>query len=534
VTQPSTAQGMLDEAYRALMQDDVETALALALQLQSRMPGHAAVLRLLGLTYVLKGAAYAELGCRFLGEAKAKGVDDIDVNIGLARCWLHRERFVQVHMALNDASRTADADYREIIDFHRGLCFVAEQDWDRATALFEKLRASAEHGKLAIGWLGVIAACQNDDAKALSQFEQLPLNDQTLQEEDYSIFRRHYRDILANRRPHSHAKRILTLRHPAKFPNFYQLFLDWVARNYPHYESLFEFRLLPCPPLEFDNYALHLPWLQDPVENWSAQAYAQAYKLEISFEQHGIKVINPVSRLSHAGKHEGAQRIASAGLRTPRMARIADIGAFRRDRGGLEFPFFIREDWGHGGKIERIENDAQLARIDVDNYRRPIAVELIDAKGADGLYRKYRYFAIGDYGISYHLVVADNWITHRDDSIYNASTRAEELAYTACPDPNHELFQKAMRALELDYAAFDYGYDRAGHIVVWEANPYPFISRPRIGAVNDYVIPAIHRTLATRLLFYLEQAGIAPPPELRLVATYDPAGEARIATYTWP
>ncbi len=210
------------------------------------------------------------------------------------------------------------------------------------------------------------------------------------------------------------------------------------------------------------------------------------------------------------------------------------MDAFRHDAGGLEFPFFIREDWGHGGTMERVDNSEQLARVRIEQYRRPIAIELIDVMSADGLYRKYRYFAIGDYGISHHLLTTSEWITRGADRIYDPQTRAEELAFIACPNPHHAQFQQARRELGLDYVAFDYGYDHSGRVVVWEANPYPFIHWPASGGKSEFRIAALHRTLATMLLFYLEAAGVDAPTQLCRLACYDPAGEAKLAEFARP
>jgi tetratricopeptide (TPR) repeat protein len=530
--QPTLAT--LDQAYQSLIQGELETALELGWRFHTRFPENAAALKLLGLAYEFKGNGFAELAYRFLREAKARGMDDSDVNIGLARTYLQQERFAEALLALDDASRHAETDSFDVIDFQRGLCLYAQREWQAAIAVFQRLLESTEYSSLAAGWLGVIAACRGDSDEALRRFEGLSLDGDTEREENRQIFQCHCRDILANRKLNPHGRRILILRHAAERPYFYQVFLDWLTANYPEYRGLFELRLLPCPPLEIGNYALHLPWLQDPVQNWSAQAFDEACALEALCVRHGVPVINPVSRLANAGKREGATRIAKAGLRTPRIVAIDDIDAFRRDRGGLEFPFFVREDWGHGGMIERIEDDGQLAQVRIERYRRPIAIELIDVMSADGLYRKYRYFAIGNHGISHHLLTTRQWITRGADRIYDPQTRAEELAFIASPNPHHAQFQQARRELELDYVAFDYGYDRSGRVVVWEANPYPFIHWPAHGGKSEFRVAALHRTLATMLLFYLESAGIDAPAQLRCLACYDPAGEAKLAEFVRP
>lgn len=77
---------------------------------------------------------------------------------------------------------------------------------------------------------------------------------------------------------------------------------------------------------------------------------------------------------------------------------------------------------------------------------------------------------------------------------------------------------EAYRALELDFATFDYGYDREGAVVVWEANPYPHI---QMSTKNlTYCNHAIHRTLAAVVKLYLTRAQLPVPAKLEAILRY--------------
>jgi hypothetical protein len=79
--------------------------------------------------------------------------------------------------------------------------------------------------------------------------------------------------------------------------------------------------------------------------------------------------------------------------------------------------------------------------------------------------------------------------------------------------------RRGREALGLDFVAFDYGYDHENRMVVWEANPYPFIpafSRRRLAYRNT----ALDRTLAALLALYLEAGGLAIPEQLMRRASY--------------
>ncbi|MDX2143504.1 MAG: hypothetical protein SFV19_09125, partial [Rhodospirillaceae bacterium] len=138
---------------------------------------------------------------------------------------------------------------------------------------------------------------------------------------------------------------------------------------------------------------------------------------------------------------------------------------------------------------------------------------------ADGLFHKYRYFAAGAVGVSQHLQVSADWITRGSNRVLTDATRAAELVYIAAPDPHHARFQAARAALKLDMVAFDYGYDQAGEVVVWEANPFAHIQFAR--TTTTYRNVALHRSVAAMLRLYLDTAGLPVPEVVARLTAYD-------------
>jgi hypothetical protein len=243
-------------------------------------------------------------------------------------------------------------------------------------------------------------------------------------------------------------------------------------------------------------------------------------RLAAECDAHGIPIINRVDRLTNAGKSSAAHLLAGAGLPTARTVRIENFTEFRNSYAGMNFPLIIREDWGHGETMVRVADPAELRQVRLEDFARPLAVEFVDTGNErDGLFRKYRYLAAGECGVAVHLHASRDWITRGTNCEDDEYLLREEADYINSPHPHHELFQRARRALELDFVAFDYAYDRGGRLIIWEANPYPLIHFPAPNGRRKHRKPAVERTLAAMINLYLSRAGLPiPQPILELLA----------------
>ena len=164
----------------------------------------------------------------------------------------------------------------------------------------------------------------------------------------------------------------------------------------------------------------------------------------------------------------------------------------------------------------RADTPDQARALPLRNFRRPVAVEIIDVRNQeDGLYRKYRHFACGPMGIPQHLQVSAEWVTRGEGRVIDDRTREEELAYLATMDRHEAKFRRAREALDLDMVAFDYGLDGAGEPVVWEANPFPYIQFGR--TTTQYRNHAIDRSIGAMVDMYLRRAGLGVPDAITAV-----------------
>lgn len=320
----------------------------------------------------------------------------------------------------------------------------------------------------------------------------------------------------------------MVVEHPVYQRGFYQVILDWIAAHVPECLGCFGLHDLGEDLTPQPHHTLVVPWLQDPVQAWSAEAHRQALALTLRCDAAGIPIINRVERLVSAAKASGAQLMRDAGLRTPQHARITDIPAFRRDFLGLRLPLLVREDWGHGGPMLAAATPHEARLLAVETLTRPVAAEVVDLPDPhDALYRKYRYVIAGKRGVPHHLQASREWITRGSNRVINAQTARDELAYINAPCPHHDAFMAAARRMGLDYVAFDYGLDACGEPVVWEANPFPYIQFSQ--KALQYRNEALHRTIGIIVAMYLERAGLTLPARLATWLDTSPAVRTSVA-----
>lgn len=333
----------------------------------------------------------------------------------------------------------------------------------------------------------------------------------------------------AERRP-----RFLIVRHKKYQRTFFDVILRWVEANLPGLSPLFDVRELPTRVKNWSPYALHVAWLQDPVQQWSATTYQQALDLAAQCDERGIPVVNRVDCLLNATKSRGARLMSEVGVETPRMAPILNPREFQETLLGLELPLFVREDWGHARNLFRVDSADDLHRIPWATFERPLAIEAVDVRDPrDGVYRKHRYLAAGALGISHHLQISREWITRGENRVVTPETRNEELNYISQPDRHHAILQRAREALKLDLVAFDYGYRPDGRMIVWEANPFPHFTfaTQRL----TYRNPAMHRTMLAIVRMYLAAAGLPIPAEVEDALALDLKGvESRFPMHCKP
>ena len=138
-----------------------------------------------------------------------------------------------------------------------------------------------------------------------------------------------------------------------------------------------------------------------------------------------------------------------------------------------------------------------------------LAIEYLDARGDDGMARKFRVMFIDGRIYPLHLAVSRDWKVHyfSADMARSADFREEERRFL-CDMPGvlgpraMEALTRVAAALDLQYAGADFALARDGSVLLFEANATMVVFPPGPDPVWDYRRAAIETALeaARRML----------------------------------
>jgi hypothetical protein len=134
----------------------------------------------------------------------------------------------------------------------------------------------------------------------------------------------------------------------------------------------------------------------------------------------------------------------------------------------------------HAGPISPLLRTRGELEAAVDVYHRQgevrdglMIVEFCDTADADGIYRKYSAFVIGDHVFVKSVMFSRHWIQkHRD--LDEPGMLREERQYVE-ENPHEEALREIFRLAGIDYGRMDYGLLH-GKVQVWEINTNPVIT----------------------------------------------------------
>lgn len=229
-------------------------------------------------------------------------------------------------------------------------------------------------------------------------------------------------------------------------------------------------------------------------------------------------IVNDPATVLRTGRVETMERLRDLpGVRAPRTVRVARAGltAQTLTASGFTFPLLLRSPGHHAGDhFVLVETPADVpAAVAALPGRDLLAIEFLDARGADGAVRKYRVVAVDGRLFPVHLAIAPQWKVHyfSADMADRTDHRAEEAAFLA--DLPGVAGERGMRALEaivatmgLDYAGIDFGLAPDGTILVFEANATMAVYDPDPDPIWAYRRTASERVIAAVRAMLVERA----------------------------
>lgn len=256
----------------------------------------------------------------------------------------------------------------------------------------------------------------------------------------------------------------------------------------------------PLPP-----HALVVNAIGDPDRSAAALAGAEAVVARTD-----APVINPPTLIWATGRAENARRLARIpGVIAPETRAMSRAALLAAD--DLRFPLLLRAPGFHTGQhflqvADRAALPAAAAALPGETV---LAIEYLDARGPEGMARKYRVMLIDGVPYPLHLAISADWKVHyfTADMAANPAFRDEERRFLG--DMQAVLGARAMGALTaihamlgLDYAGVDFALAPDGLLLLFEANATMVINAPDPDPIWDYRRPAVAAALtaARRML----------------------------------
>jgi hypothetical protein len=144
---------------------------------------------------------------------------------------------------------------------------------------------------------------------------------------------------------------------------------------------------------------------------------------------------------------------------------------------GLRYPVFLRDEVGAGKKTPELLSDraaleSAIAGLVSSDWANPMIVEFGVWPAADGFYRKYGAFRVGDQIFPQHMLASLNWFIKRQGDLSRAHY-PEHLQYIE-QNPHAAELRKLFDQAKVQYGRMDYTLV-GGCVQVFEINTNPAV-----------------------------------------------------------
>ena len=240
-------------------------------------------------------------------------------------------------------------------------------------------------------------------------------------------------------------------------------------------------------------------------------------------------VFNPPAAVRSTSRARNADRLQPLhGVRTARTIPVnrselaSDALPVTLERHLFRFPLLVRTPGFHMGQnCQLVESNDQLPGVlDQLPGDELLLLEYLNARSADGWWRKFRVLFLDGQLYPVHLAIASHWKVHyfSAEMANHAEHRAEEALFLQDMDSvlgasAIAALQRIQRVLALDYGGIDFSLDADGRVLLFEANANMAVMRPASDSIWDYRRPAVERIYQAFQQMLLER--IQPSPASR-------------------
>jgi len=256
--------------------------------------------------------------------------------------------------------------------------------------------------------------------------------------------------------------------------------------------------LEPLDPARFRHLKLLYGGAQNPVNVnirpdvvYNSISDPERCTLALGRAQHAARtnpypMINPPAHISRIRPDRLCETVAPLkGLTIPRTVRLtphslADVQTTLKSH-NLGLPIFFREaaaDPEHPNHylLETLDDLHALERFAFDG-RAYYASAFTDYHSADGLYRLYRFYVIGDTVLPGHLILSDRWHIQNDEEAHKglrnrmtAVLKEEKDFLKNFRKKKFPVLQTLRKQLGLDFFAAECTLDKKGELILFSVN----------------------------------------------------------------
>ena len=240
-----------------------------------------------------------------------------------------------------------------------------------------------------------------------------------------------------------------------------------------------------------------------------------------------VPVINPPRLVSMTRRHDLPPRLAGLdGVHAPqcllpkyptreRVEKLLKEKDFR-------FPAILRRTGSHNGEVVGIIDSLDgLEPIFGDRKSEYYLIEFVDVRRGDGLYRKTRFFFVGDEIITRQHIVGDEWSVHGrssrgaadDDPRFVESAAMLIDGFEALPAATRAAVHAIRERIGLDYCGLDCCLMEDGTVVVFECNATMNFNPRFRNARTQHNRAALPRMVSALSKLVVAKTGIPPAPQ---------------------